>query len=264
MGQRRLHRLRHRRIRADPAAAHGMGITRPRPVRGPGRGLGVGEEASMRRALLLGIAVVTGLLAFALPAPRGRRGPDLHRAGGGRGGRRPGGHRLVLPVAGRRRHQGRVADAGDDDVDRRRDHHAQRGPQRRARPSSCSATPGPRRSRSRSGSLVRRGPSPAYVEFSAGPAAVSAIVTEDLADGSRPWWPATGAPRRYPSSGSSPEEPPGRAAVDPAPVQPVPRPGQGHRHRAPASSARSASSTWPPSTCPAGRGSPSTSTSWCR
>ena len=34
------------------------------------------------------------------------------------------------------------------------------------------------------GALVRRGPSPAYVEFSAGPAAVSAIVTEDLADGS--------------------------------------------------------------------------------
>ena len=34
------------------------------------------------------------------------------------------------------------------------------------------------------GALVRRGPAPAYVEFSAGPAAVAAVVTEDLADGS--------------------------------------------------------------------------------
>ncbi len=182
VGERSVHRRRHHRVRPDRGAALD-GAGGPRPLRHPARRVGVGEEGTMRRALLLALAVVTGLLALAVPRPAAPEEPTFT------------GPAIVEEEAVSASTvwycPWLAADASRDgwlmlstttstDVEITIPNEV---PNVDPTVELLSYT-GAKAEPIEVGALVRRGPAPTYVEFSAGPAAVSAIVTEDLADGS--------------------------------------------------------------------------------
>ncbi len=151
VGERSVHRRRHRRVRADRGCGAAWGYS---PLACSRILLGVsawGRRASMRRALLLGLAVVTGLLALALPRPAAPEEPTFTGPAMVEEEAVSASTVWYCPWLAADASRDGWLDALDDDVNGCRDHHPQRGPQCRSRPSSSSATRGRRQSPSRWG-----------------------------------------------------------------------------------------------------------------
>lgn len=137
----------------------------------------------MRRLLLLAIAVVTGLAAVSLPRPEAAEGPSFTGPAVVAEEATASGTVWYCPwlaADGTRDGWLMLAAMSPTDVEITMPNEVPNVAPIEQAFGYGSATAEP----IEIGSLVRRGPSPAYVEFTAGPAAVSAVVTEDLASGS--------------------------------------------------------------------------------